>query len=404
MQETASVVIVGGGVMGASLAFHLGERGCRDAVLLERRSIASGPTGYSSALLRQHYSIEIYARLAHESFLFYRQFRERVGGDCGFVPCGLGVVAGPEDRDAARQAVEMQRRVGIETELVAPEALRDIFGGDLRIDDLGTGAWERASGYADPVATTTSFARRARALGVRVREDSPVVEILAERGRVTGVRTASGTIASPTVVVAAGPWTAALVRPLGVELPITAGRPQVALLGPPPPRRPRPILLDFVQLCYFRPEVDDQLFVGVRSMAGMAGDVDPDNFKPSIDADAVERAVSVSVHRFPGLEHAEARGGYAAIYDLTPDLHFVIDRPGAVEGLVVGAGFSGHGFKHAPMIGRLLAELAVDGKTTSLDLAPFSLDRFRTSAVPGAQGPGDRSPHLLRGRYSRWPF
>jgi glycine/D-amino acid oxidase-like deaminating enzyme len=390
MRETASVIVVGGGVMGASLAFHLGERGCRDAVLLERRSIASGPTGYSSALLRQHYSIEIYARMAHESLRFYREFKERVGGDCGYVPSGLAATIGPDDLDAAQDVVGMQQRIGIETELVSADAFSELFGG-VRTDDLAAGVWERASGYAEPVSTAVSFVRRARERGVRVLEDTPVLEILTERGRVTGVRTATGTIEAPAVVVASGPWTRDLVRPLGIDLPIRASRQQVGLLGLPGPPRPRPILIDLVDPAYYRPEVDNQLFVGVRNLAGVVIDADPDNFKARIDEDAVHRAVSLAVHRFPWMERAEARGGYAAVYDVTPDLHFILDQPRVVAGLHVAAGFSGHGFKHAPMIGRLLSEWVLDGKPSSVDVTPFSLDRFRTGAS-------------MKGRYRRWPY
>jgi glycine/D-amino acid oxidase-like deaminating enzyme len=389
--DTASVVVIGGGVMGASTAFHLAGRGVRDAVLLERRSLAGGPTGYSSALLRQHYSIELYARMAHESLAFYRAFGDRVGGDCGFVPCGLAVVVGPEDAGAARDVVGMQQAIGIDSRVVSADELRELFGA-VRTDDVALAVHERASGYADPVAATRAFARRARDLGVRVREDSPALEVIAEGGRVTGVRTAGGVIATPAVVVAAGPWTPSLLAPLDIKVPIRPSRQQLALLGLPGPARSRPILIDTIQRSYFRPEVANQLFVGVRNAAGVVADADPDDFKPTPDADAVERAVGLTVHRFPDLERAEVRGGYAAIYDLTPDLNFVLDQPSAVAGLWIAAGFSGHGFKHAPIIGRVLAEWVTDGAPAAIDVRPFSMDRFRTGAP------------TLRGRYVNWPY
>ncbi|MBI4591719.1 MAG: FAD-binding oxidoreductase [Candidatus Rokubacteria bacterium] len=390
MSETASVVIVGGGVMGASTAFHLAERGCRDVTLLERQGVASGPTGHSSALLRQHYSIEIYARLAYESLQFYHAFRERVGGDCGLIRCGLAVAIGPDDLEPARETVRMQQAIGIQTEFVPLETLRDLFG-EIRTDDLAAGVFEAMSGYAEPVTTTMSFVRRARELGVRVLEDRPALEILVAGGRVTGVRTPAGILHTDTVVLAAGPWTLDLVRPLELDFPLRASRQQVVLFGRPEPRRPQPVLVDMVQACYFRPEVDHQVFVGVRNPAGVVADADPDRYDPRVNGDAVERAAILATHRFPHMERAEWRGGYAAIYDLTPDLHFVIDRPRTVEGLLLATGFSGHGFKHAPMIGRLLAEWVLDGQPKSADLTPFSLDRFRTGTV-------------LRGRYARWPY
>lgn len=390
MGSSSRITVIGGGVMGASVAFHLAERGCRGVTVLERRSLASGPTGYSSALLRQHYSIEIYARLAHKSLQFYREFRERVGGDCGFVHCGLAVVVGPEDLNAIRQVVAMQRTIGIETDLVTPGALGRLFG-SIQTDDVAAGAFESSSGFADPVATTVSLMRRARDLGVHVLEDKGVLEILTAGGRISGIRTAEGTLGADVVVVTAGPWSRDLVRPLGVDLPVRASRHQLGLLGVPGPPRSRPILIDMVQGCYFRPEVDNQLFVGVRNPAGVVSEADPDNFKTGLDQDAAERAACLAAHRFPEMERAELRGGYAAIYDMTPDLHFIIDQPRSVDGLFVAAGFSGHGFKHAPMIGRLLAEWLLDGKPKTADLSPFSLDRFRTGNV-------------LKGCYTRWPY
>ncbi len=389
MADVADVVVVGGGVMGASIAFHLGERRSR-AMLVERRSLASGPTGFSSALLRQHYSIELYARLAHESFAFYRAFAERTGGDAGFVPCGLAVAVGPEDADAARTSVTMQRAIGIDTDIVSASDLATLFG-DLATDDVALGVFEPRSGYADPVAVTRSFARQARTLGVQVVQDRVVLEVVVERGRVTGLRTSAGTVETRNVVVAAGPWTRTLVRPLGIDVPISPSRQQLALVGLPEPRRPRPILIDMPQSAYFRPEVDHQMFIGVRNPPGVVADADPDAFKTTIDEQAITRAVALAVHRFPAMDGAEVRGGYAAIYDLTPDLHFVIDQPASVAGLFVVAGFSGHGFKHAPAIGRLVTEWVLDGAPRGVDVTPFALDRFT-------------SGRTLRGRYARWPY
>lgn len=376
--------------MGASLAFHLAERGCRDVTVLERRFLASGPTGRSSALLRQHYSIELYARLAYQSLEFYRNFQERVGGDCGLVPCGLAVAVGAEDLDVVRRVTAMQRAIGIQTELLPPDMFKALLP-DLRTDDLAGVAYESTSGYADPVATTVSLMRRAKGLGVQVAEFTEALEIVAENGRLAGVRTAAGILSSRVVVVAAGPWTRDLVRPLGLDLPIRASRQQLALLGLPGPPRPRPVLIDLVQACYFRPEVDHQLFVGVRNPAGVVADADPDRYREGIDQEAAARAAALAAKRFHGLEEAELRGGYAALYDLTPDLHFILDQPGSVEGLFVASGFSGHGFKHAPMIGRLLAEWILDGRPKSADVSLFALDRFSTGTAP-------------RGLYARWPY
>lgn len=390
MNRTADVVVVGSGIVGASIAYHLTQRGLRNVTLVEKNFPASGPTGKSSALLRQHYSIEIYARMAFESLKVYRRFPEVVGGECGFVPCGFAVALGPEDVEGARQTVAMQQKIGIETSMVTVEDLRKLFP-DLKTDDLAAGVHEPTTGYADPATATATFVRRAREQGATLRQYTEVRKVLVETGKVRGVETADGVIGAGTVVVAAGPWTPRLVGPLGIDLPIRANRAQVGQLQLPEPNYARPILVDFVQLSYFRPEVGNQLFVGIRNPAGVVYDADPDRYNERIDPEAVQRAAALASHRFTGMERAESRGGYAGIYDLTPDLHFILEQPREVSGLYIAAGFSGHGFKHAPMTGRLVAEWVVDGHPRSLDISPFRLDRFKTGST-------------LKGLYKRWPF
>ena len=392
---TADVVIVGGGVMGTSIALHLARRRAGRVVLLEKRHVASGPTGRSSALLRRHYSIELYARMAARSFEIYSNFEELTGRPAEITRCGLVMAVGPEDVPAMRETVAMMQRLGVKVEEIGPRDLARVVPG-LAVDGLAGAAWETDTGYGDPASVSQAYAARARELGVEIRQDTAVSGFQVTAGRISGVRTAGGDIATATVVNAAGPWGAALSRAVGVDLPIVASRQQLVILRPrADAAASRPVLVDMVDRAYYRPETGGLVLVGTRNRAGISTPVDPDAFSERVDPDRVAWTAEAAARRFPGFADAEAVGGYASVYDLTPDLHFVIERSPRVPGLVHALGFSGHGFKHSPVIGEMVAELVVDGRVSVVDAAPFSSERF---GKPSAR------PPVLQGRYGSWPF
>ena len=388
---TADVVIVGGGVMGTSIALHLARRRAGRIVLFEKRHIASGPTGRSSALLRRHYSIELYARMAARSFEAYSNFEELTGRPAEITRCGLVMAVGPEDLAAMRDTVAMMRRLGVKVEELTPRDLERVVPG-LAIGGLGGAAWETDTGYGDSAGVSQAYAARARELGVEIRQDTHVSAFALTDGRISGVRTAAGNVAASTVVNAAGPWGAALSRAVGVELPIVASRQQLVILRPrAAAATARPVFVDMVDRAYYRPETGGLVLVGSRNRAGVSTPVDPDAFSERVDPECVARTAEAAARRFPGFTDAEAVGGYASVYDLTPDLHFVIERSPRVPGLIHALGFSGHGFKHSPVIGEMVAELVMDGASSVIDASPFSSERF------------GRAP-VLQGRYGSWPF
>jgi glycine/D-amino acid oxidase-like deaminating enzyme len=388
---TADVVIVGGGVMGTSIALHLARRRAGRIVLFEKRQIASGPTGHSSALLRRHYSIELYARMAARSFEAYSNFEELTGRPAEITRCGLVMAVGPEDLAAMRDTVSMMRQLGVKVEELTPRDLERVVPG-LAIDGLGGAAWETDTGYGDPAGVSQAYAARARELGVEIRQDTHVSGFALTGGRISGVRTAAGDVATSTVVNAAGPWGAALSRAVGVEMPIVASRQQLVILRPRAAAAlARPVFVDMVDRAYYRPETGGLVLVGRRNLAGVRAPVDPDAFSERVDPECVARTAEAAARRFPGFTDAEAVGGYASVYDLTPDLHFVIERSPRVPGLVHALGFSGHGFKHSPVIGEMVAELVMDGASSVIDASPFSSERF------------SRAP-VLQARYGSWPF
>jgi sarcosine oxidase, subunit beta len=391
---TADVVVVGGGVMGTSIALQLARRRAGRVVVCEKSHVASGPTGRSSALLRRHYSIELYARMAARSFELYSNFEELTGRPAEITRCGLVMAVGPEDAPALRETVAMMQRLGVKVEEVAARDLPRVVPG-LSVDGLGAAAWETDTGYGDPASVSQAYAARARELGVEIRQDTHVSGFTVSRGRISGVRTSAGDLSTATVVNAAGPWGAALSRAVGVDLPIVASRQQLVILRPrTDAAAARPVLVDMVDRAYYRPETGGLVLVGTRNRAGVSAPVDPDASSERVDPDRVAWTAEAAARRFPGFADAEAAGGYASVYDLTPDLHFVIERSPKVPGLVHALGFSGHGFKHSPVIGEMVAELVVDGRVSVVDATPFSSERF-----------ADRSGRpALVGRYGSWPF
>jgi sarcosine oxidase subunit beta len=389
--STADVVIVGGGVMGTSIALQLARRRAGRVVLFEKRHVASGPTGRSSALLRRHYSIELYVRMAARSFEAYRNFEELTGRPAEITRCGLVMAVGPEDVPAMRDSIAMMRRLGVKVEELGPRDLERVVPG-VAVDGLGGAAWETDTGYGDPASISQAYAARARELGVEIRQDTLVSGFQVSAGRISGVRTAAGDVATSTVVNAAGPWGATLSRAIGVELPIVASRQQLVILRPRADATARrPVLVDMVDRAYYRPETGGLVLVGTRNRAGISAPVDPDAFSERVDPDRVAWTAEAAARRFPGFADAEAVGGYASVYDLTPDLHFIIEESPKVPGLVHALGFSGHGFKHSPVIGEMVAELVMEGRVSVVDASPFSSERFGR-------------PPVLKGRYGSWPF
>ena len=392
LPRTADVVIVGAGVMGASIAFQLVQRRAGRVVVIERQSVAAGPTGRSSAALRRHYSLELYARMATRSLEIYRRFAELTGVPAGIKECGILHVVGPEDLAALKTTVEMLRQIGADAEALDPEGLRKLLP-EMHVEDLAGGAYDVTTGYADPVAVTNGYARRARELGAAIHQATTVTGLTLRGGRVAAVQTDRGVIDAPAVVNAAGPWAARVGRMAGVELPITAARTQLAAFRAPADfGHPLPIVGDGAQLCYFQPEVGGLVLVGPRGRPGPSALVDPDRCDERLDPERAEVAAEALCRRFPAMERAHPAGGYASLYDVTPDSHFVLEASPGVPGFFTAAGFNGHGFKHAPVIGAIMADLVLDGATSDFDIAPFSSRRFARGSPP------------WRGLYTGVPF
>ena len=376
MTKTADVVVVGGGVNGCSIAYQLARRGIRNVVLVEKGHIASGPTGVSSGIVRQHYTNETLAAMARDSVRVFERFGDEIGGDAGFVQCGVVFLSGEDTAAELTSTVEMHRRIGIRESLLSAAELKAMEP-HLFDEDVTCGAYDRDGGYADPTLAATSFADAAKRLGVNILQRTTVTGLRIDGGKMAGVQTDKGEIASNTVINAAGPWGAGLAAMAGIEIPITVTRHAVVVTQRPVAwRKPTPVWGDLIGGWYFKPDGQTGMMVG--SVQDDHRGVDADNYVDIATHDEVVAASSALLRRFPIMEEGTARSGWAGLYDVTPDSQPVIDGIEHVPGFFCAVGFSGHGFKIAPAVGRIMSELVVDGHCRSYDIGIFRLDRFQT--------------------------
>ena len=368
---TADVVIVGGGAVGASAAYHLAKAGAGDVVVLERaNAVGTGSTGACAGGFRHQFSSRVNIELSLASVPMILGFSEEHNLPLDVVQDGyLFLVRDEADWVAFRAGAGLQRSLGVDTQLLTPDeawaiapgiAIANVIGATFCPDD----------GIADPAGLTQGYAIAARRAGVEIRLDADVTAIQTNDDRVTGVRTKSGVISTPVVVNAAGPWAGVLSATAGVELPLEPIPRMVVTTGrfPGVPTR-RTLVIDSATSYYFHKEGDGVL-------TGMGGRDERASFSTDVDRRFIEdELLPTAVRVFPPIEHAGIAHMWAGLYEMTPDRHPIIGES-PVRGLFLANGFSGHGFQHAPVVGKLLAELIVEGHAHSVDISTLGLDRF----------------------------
>ncbi len=380
MSNTFDITIMGGGIMGCSTALQLAQRGLKVA-LLEKDLIGAGPSGKSSAIIRQHYSNELTARMALYSLGVYQDFKNRVGGECGFTRTGFIALAPKSDSEGLRANVAMQQSVGIQTELLSAEALHDLVPAFVT-SDLMLAAYEPESGYADPYLTVTSYAQAARNAGVKIFQGTAVTGIDFAPGkqgsrRVSGVSTTSGAFSSPVVINATGAWAGQVAALAGIEAPIDSCRVQVAFFRRPAGQEAEhPVVADFINATYFRSETGQITLVGLIDPSEADAIVDPNKFREAVDDDFIMEAGGGLVNRYPAMEQSQLTGGYASLYAITPDWHPIMEEVPKGSGLYLCSGFSGHGFKLGPAVGLMMSDLVTGETQPMFDQALFRFGRF----------------------------
>lgn len=371
------VVIVGGGLEGLATAWSLSQSSDAQIMVVERDELCGAGTGKSSGVVRCHYGVKSLAAMAWHGVQTFERAADLLDADIGFTQSGYVVGVGQADVDALTANVAMQAGLGIDVRLVGHDEVAAMWP-QAALDDVAAFAYEPRGGYGDAYQTGQAFAAAARRGGVRIRTHTPAVELCrSASGRITGVLLATGErVDCDTVVVAAGPWSVQLCAPLGITLPIRSQREQIMMVDPGQQLGDVPVFSDLVSLQYVRSERSGGLLVG-NSDHSVPEFVDPDAYSNRADEAYVEAAAAKIEHRFPKLIDAALTHSYAGCYDVTPDFNPIMSSA-PVDGLFICAGFSGHGFKISPAVGRLMADLVTQGHSTVPEVAhrDFRLERF----------------------------
>ncbi|MGZ4733483.1 MAG: NAD(P)/FAD-dependent oxidoreductase [Terriglobales bacterium] len=369
---TADILILGAGVMGASIAFHLAKRKAGKIVVVDKGHVGQGGSGRSSALIRMHYSYPPEVHLALVSLRMFENWSDVVGCEGDFRKTGFVRIVHPGEGERLKQNVEMQRGLGVNVRLVDRAELHELEP-DWLVDDVELAAYEPDSGYGDGAGVANDFLARARDLGVTYLSKTES-SLRIESGRVRGISTGQGEISAPVVVVATGPWTRPLFQQAGLDLPIETEYHQVAILKNAPSMKGGGCAcIDSVTATYFRSDAHDKFLVG--DFYGRRG-ADPENFPQRAADHELEEIIDRACRRVHKLENAEVMRGVTGVYDMTPDSRPLLGELHGVSGLYVCAGFSGMGFKISPAVGLVMSELLLEGSGRTVDISSFSPDRF----------------------------
>lgn len=384
MVQTADAVVIGGGVHGTSTMYHLAKKGLK-VILVEKKHLGAGASGKSSALVRMHYTVPEEAQLAWESWKYFYNWADIVGGDCGFVRTGFARLVSRKLQDKLRKNVELLASLGIKTSVITAQELKELDP-DVYADDIDIAAYEPYSGYADPSSTWSSFLEASKKLGAEYQAQTTVEQILVEGDKVVGVKTNKGTISAPVVVVAAGNGSKRLCEAIGVDLPVWPFYIKVAFFQRPSEMSKRHMTyIDGPNQTYFRPEGSSLTLIG-----GGAWDErveDPETDTTTIDLDFLSEIGAQLAKRFPVMEKAGSRGGQVGYDTMSVDGHPIIGSVDGLPGLYIQTGMSGTGFKISPAVGRNLAEYIVEGHWAEVNCDIFSPERFKKNII--IRGPYD---------------
>ncbi len=370
LPKTAEVIIIGGGVMGASTAYHLAKRGQRNIILLEKDEFfGQGATGRCAGGVRYQFGTEVNVRLSLLSLPMLERFKEETGQAVDYRRPGyLFLLTSQEEVEVFRQNVEMQQRLGVGTQWLSGDEIRSLLP-MMRLDDVLAGTFNPRDGLVDPNGVVMGYMGAAQRMGVKTLTSTPVIGIEVKNGHVTGIETPGQKISCPVVVDATGPWSGLTSQMAGVRVPVSPIRRQW-LTTSALPKIPAdfPFVIDFTQSLYFHPE-------GRGLLTGMSNQHEKPGFDQNIDPAWELVHMEAAIQRLPLLEHAGLASRLAGLYEVTPDAHPIFGKT-PVEGFYIICGFSGHGFMHGPISGKLMAEIILDGQATTLDVSMLDLARF----------------------------
>jgi sarcosine oxidase subunit beta len=372
MNPTYDAIVIGAGVMGASIAFHFAERGLKTAIL-ERKVTASGATGHSSGLVRMHYDLTAESELTFKSYkIYFSNWKERVGGECGFQQTGFMQIAKREHEDKLRGNVANQQRIGINTSVISADDVKKLVP-DFLTDQFDFAAYEPDSGYADATLTTNSFIEAAKRYGATLIQNCEVTAVYQAGGKVIGVETAQGDLSSPSVVNAAGPWSKHVASLADIDVPLETWTHDVAFLHRPSSLGKIPAVIDDTINCYFRPEGSALILAAGEdeSLRGEPPDAEDQTPTPTF----LEKLIDQLVQRIPKIEESGLHSIHVGRDGITPDQRAIYSATG-LDGFYLACGLSGTGFKTSPAAGASLVELILDGAPKTVDITPFRFARF----------------------------
>ena len=378
MKRTAEVVIIGGGCLGTSTAYHLAKLGLTNLVLVERdHMLGTGSTGRNAGGVRHQFSSEANIRLSIESISLLERFQEEVGYEIDFHQDGYLFLLSTQDaKRAFHSNVQLQRGLGVEVSELSPEEAAKLAPG-LSVEGVIGATFCARDGIADPNGVTMGFAKAAQSAGVEINRDTEVTGIKIEAGKVSAVETNHGEISTRTVVNAAGPYARNIGFLAGLDIPVLPYRRHIFItkpLAPPDAPSSRIMVIDFETTFYFHRE-------GAGILFGMSDPDEASTFDISVNWEFLERLIPIASRRLPALGDSAIAHSWAGLYEVTPDATPIIGRAPELEGFYMINGFSGHGFQHSPAAGRLLADLIVKSETPDFDLRPFAYERFSTGAI-----------------------
>lgn len=370
LPNTADIVIIGGGVMGASAAYHLAQRGIKNIVLLEKEEFfGTGATGRCAGGVRYQFSTGINVKLSMESLPMIERFKDEIGQDINYRQCGYLLVATNEkDKAEFKHNVELQNKLGVQTQLLSGDEVRARLP-LMRFEDAIAGTYNPKDGLVDPNSVVAGYISAAQKLGVKAFTQAGVTGIAASGDKISSVETASGAIQTRRILNAAGPWASQIGEMAGVQLPIVPIRRQM-FTTTPMPQVPNdfPFVIDFAKSLYFHRE-------GEGLLIGMSNQNEKPGYDQNVDEDFELDNLEAAIERMPIVEKAGRISHWAGLYEVTPDAHPIFGAT-PLDGFYVCAGFSGHGFMHGPVAGKLMAEFITDGAYKTLDVSMLDLARF----------------------------
>ncbi|MHB8777483.1 MAG: NAD(P)/FAD-dependent oxidoreductase [Anaerolineales bacterium] len=367
---TADIVIIGGGVMGASAAYHLAQRGQKNILLLEKENFfGQGATGRCAGGVRYQFSTEINVRLSLESLPMIERFKDEIGQEVSYKQCGYMLVA-TNEKDAVifKHNVEMQNKLGVPTQLLSGDEVRARVP-LMKFDDALAGTFNQKDGTVDPNSVVMGYINAAQKMGVKAASGAAVIGITVSGGEVEEVRTSLGAVKTRMILNAAGPWAGQIGQMAGIQIPIAPLRRQMFTTNPLK-EIPEgfPFVIDFAKSLYFHRE-------GEGLLIGMSNQNEKPGFDQNVDEDFELVNLEAALERMPLVEKASRASHWAGLYEVTPDAHPIYGNTD-VKGFTLCAGFSGHGFMHGPISGKLMSEFILDGKFSSMDISMLDLKRF----------------------------